>query len=121
MQVRSNEQSIQRAICIPEEPTDGPNTQLSSAGIVSATKIQLFPRSHSTELQSSLVLPTLVSEKSPRWSITLEIPTEMRPYLESLRNPDYAGNLDYIDGLVIMFWMIHIRQIVVLIMLTCSI
>ena len=40
---------------------------------------------------------------SPRRPITLGIRTEMRLYMESLRKPDYTGNHDYVDDMVIVF------------------
>ena len=63
----------------------------------------------------------VVFESSPRRPITLRILTEMRLYMESLRKSDYTRNHDYVDGMAIMFWLIRRQEIVVLIMLTCSI
>ena len=66
-------------------------------------------------------------DPTDRWAIACELCCAIRPEytagfntLGTLRYPGNT-NLDYIDGMAIMFWLIQRREIVVLISLTCSI
>jgi len=120
-------QTILHEIPLLDEPTDTPRqkftvqktTLFTNNSPFSSIKMKHFSIDHNSSSVHSWQI--VVFESSPRRPITLRILKEMRLYMKSLRKSDYTRNHDYVDGMAIMFWLIRIREIVVLTMLTCSI
>ena len=120
-------QTILHEISLLDEPTDTlkqkftvqKTTLFENNSTFFIIKMKHFSIDHNSS--SVHMWHIMFYENSPRRPITLGIRTEMRLCMKSLRKPDYTGNHDNVDGMVIVFWMIRRREIVVLITLTCSI